>query len=175
MTSTRATRQTRVAIDPETHADVFDATVVDGEHWNGFACPSFTYEQAQRVAAWLERADPEGMNRVYFDSDGSTVLLVEVGDVDDDGRATEDGVWVHRLTPDATGHYGIGAYGWTWQEVPADLPHDPAEIDAALAVAAAKSREYCDVWNTALRAAYADGASAPEAVAAAKAATANLA
>lgn len=161
---TTTLRSTRVGIDPTSHEDVFAATVVDGQHWNGWACPSFAPAEARRVAAWINR---NHLQEGYSDA----VTLVSISD--DDRFATwvdidgED-VYVSVLEDEGNG-FGLGSFGWCWSECD-DLPTEPAEIDAALVAQGAATVVYCETWNTALRAAYAEGSDASGAYAAAQAA-----
>lgn len=160
-------RRARVHIDAHTHADVFEATLF-GEHWNGWECPSFDRVNAEKVIAMVDRwNDDAGQADTEFlwttDRDGVDCLLM----------GTLDGfeMWWEYVGSETEG-YAIGGYSWTWVELDADAPTDPAALDAYLADADAWSARYCEVWNTALHAAYAAGATIPEAGAAARAAVA---
>ncbi len=142
-----ARRATRVAMDPETHADVFPCTVPEGVCWNGWACPTFDLPTAERVVAWQERnGDEYQCFRWTTDRDGARTLLMGYAP-DGDGQPEWEVAGTER------DGFSIGAFCWTWQEV-GDLPTDPAAIDAALAEQNAHVVAYCRTWNAALRASY---------------------
>lgn len=98
-----------------------DGPKVSGVHdpsqrWNGWACPSFSLEAVQGLAAWID-AQPAEMQlerikvedgRVFygcpFDAEGRVIVDIAAW------RWTE-------LPADEQGLYPVGAWGWTWSEV----------------------------------------------------------
>ena len=154
-------RTTRVGIDPVNHTHVFDAEVSD-QRWNGWMCPTFDYETALKVIAWLEGNDGQEDYHKFFwttDRDGQRILM--------QGDSCGDDDWYWDFYEERNG-YSIGSWSWTWQEIEEEAPRDPVMLDAYLKVQMEHTRVYCVTWNTALRAAYAAGASSTEAIATAQ-------
>lgn len=83
----------------------------DRPKWNGYACPLFTREVAQEL---LNAIAPEGWS---YDSAKDQFLVNCDGGGPEEYAAinTEHGVL-----------YGVGAYGWCWEEV--DGPNTPERI-----------------------------------------------
>lgn len=143
----------RVEIDAETHDHVFDALIRTDTRWNGWAIPYFDLPTALRINAMLGRGDDGGT--IFLDSDGRTVIVVEAYNSDREGDPAGEEVYVERHEPlviDGTDRYCIGGYAWTWQEVEADAPTDPAALDAWLTHRIQWSRAYCDAANALNRA-----------------------
>lgn len=163
------TYQGRVEIDAVDASDIFPATLVRGQHWNGFACPSFDLETARKVVEWVEgNQGDDDYHRFTWttDREGGHALLLTNVDGDDQ---------YHEYMGDDDAGYGVGAFSWTWQEVADDMPHDEASINAYLADRRTRTEAYCSLWNATLHAAYAAGASAAEAYKAAARATGTYA
>ena len=82
----------------------------NGDRWNGWATPYFTYEEAQKLQAEFNQGD--GL-RMFYDCQADKFILQYE---DDD----EPYVWKGEdiQTVDGTLHlYGIGAYSHIWDEV----------------------------------------------------------
>lgn len=75
------------------------ACELNGQRWNGWACPRFTRETALQVAAAVERS-------TRWDGD---VLLTTYDESDEDE-------W-ERWEPDAEGFYHVGSWAWCWTVV----------------------------------------------------------
>lgn len=121
----------RVEIDAETHEHVFPAMVRTDVRWNGWACPYFDLDQVRRIAAMVESDE----TRIVVDGDEVTVLS-DYGD----GFEPE-------LVEPVGGLYAVGAWSWTWTELPDDAPDGDAELDAWLARRRVASRAYADAAN----------------------------
>ncbi len=81
--------------------------VLHPDRWNGFACPSFRYEEAEKIAAWTLLA----MKECGEDSD---LVLAFAGQVWH--GYYDEGVWIlDKVETDRYGGYSIGAWGWTWE------------------------------------------------------------
>jgi hypothetical protein len=118
----------------------------NGYYWNGFLIPAIDplacVETLEALnASYAEMGRPE---------DGLAWRWLEDGrlEVTDLSTATEaDGPWVETYSPDADGLYGLGAYGWTWQEdlAPEDDPYAeqqaPTEIGCYLCDSSEPMRE----------------------------------
>ncbi len=81
-----------------------------GETWNGFACPYFTYEQAQDLlGAFVQAGDRDAQ----YDADGDAFMFGNIGE----GPATpEDLERFGLIRVGALELYAIGAFGWCWTE-----------------------------------------------------------
>lgn len=157
-------RPARVHIDAMTHDQVFPCTLpVPPDRWNGWECPTFDRATAERVIAMV--ADDDNPDAQVFlwttDRDGVDCLLM--------GSVDGFEIWWEYVGNDRDG-YTIGAYSWTWSEIPDSAPADDAGLDDWLAAADAWSARYTRIWNKALHEAYARGAAPGEAAAAAQAA-----
>jgi hypothetical protein len=91
---------------PESHFAGFNK----GESWNGFACPYFTFDQAQEiVAAWQAR----GWEARYKPRSDSFVFAVnqdlQTGESDDYEEFSG-------LVVDGEKLYPVGAGSWIWDE-----------------------------------------------------------
>lgn len=88
-----------------------------GSTWNGWACPYFTREAGEALAATLAKtlADCEPEARLWWD-DGKQAFLLVDGNEPDEPQAF--GGEAHTL-PDGTTAtlYAIGHSYWTWDEV----------------------------------------------------------
>lgn len=81
-----------------------------GERWNGFACPYFTFEQAQEVV----RAYCEQGSRAWYDSDEDSFVFEYAVE-----HADELDVFLAEEVADCR-LYLVGAFQWTWHEKPAN-------------------------------------------------------
>lgn len=136
MTTTR--HQSRVEIDATTHDHVFPAMVATDQSWNGWAIPSFDLPTCRRIADMVNTPEDDSTVITF---DGDTVVVTTT-----DGDET----WTDRLDPDDEGLYGLGAFGWTWQELPEGAPTDDADLDAWLAHRTEVSEVHCkaaNAWN----------------------------
>jgi hypothetical protein len=78
-----------------------------GENWNGFACPYFTYDQAQDVVmAWQWK----GCEAFYNSASDEFVFELTVA-----GGTKESDVF-SGLEVEGKRLYPIGAFCWTWTE-----------------------------------------------------------
>lgn len=88
-----------------------DETVVQGSanlgEWNGFACPAFTREQAEKA---LTHSEARGY-RWHYDE----VVDAFVVNHEDDPTDWEPQVF-EGFDHDDMRLYAIGAYSWTWNE-----------------------------------------------------------
>ncbi|MFC0623795.1 hypothetical protein [Kribbella deserti] len=75
--------------------------------WNGWLCPSFDRDVAEKVAAWANE-DPESA-RFTWEGD---VLVYEQPNYPDSEP--------ERIEPDSNGHYSIGAFSWVWSVAKGD-------------------------------------------------------
>jgi hypothetical protein len=85
----------------------------NGDRWNGWATPYFTYEEAQKLQAEFNQGD--GL-RMFYDCQADKFIL----QYDDDD---EPYIWEGEdiQTVDGKLHlYGIGAYSHIWDEVDGD-------------------------------------------------------
>lgn len=86
---------------------------VNGERWNGFEVPLFTFESAKRIIEHLQTDPAVAYAKVVKGWRGPAF---EIKYVDDDDATKYDASEAYL---DATGQllYGIGAYGWCWERV----------------------------------------------------------
>lgn len=88
----------------------FEGYVLDEGGWNGFACPGFTYKEANRLLTALN-ATPD--LTAYFERMGAAV---RVEDRNEDSPEVFEHV-VRETEDDRLVLYPIGAWGWCWSEV----------------------------------------------------------
>lgn len=91
----------------------YEAFVIPGENWNGWACPYFTRSEAEIVVNdqnLKHRQDPEGFPD-WLEWDGDVIAIHN-----EDSTPTT----YERIEPTPDGLYSIGAFGWCWQEVAPD-------------------------------------------------------
>lgn len=87
--------------------------VTQDQHWNGFACPLFSLEEAQRLMALNNHTDFCG--QIAFDAEQDAFLFHEFG-VESEERPD---VYKAVLIGDEK-FYPIGAFSWCWQDVSDD-------------------------------------------------------
>lgn len=110
---------TRVQFDYQPEApDLWFDAYTDGSRWNGWACPLFTREQADKVVTFLntgadEQKAAERGPRARYDAERDA-YIVHFDDGFDDGPDVYAGINV--TTPDGQSLrlYPIGAWGCTW-------------------------------------------------------------
>lgn len=87
--------------------------VTQGQHWNGFACPLFSLEEAQRLMALNNHTDFCG--QIVYDAAQDAFLFHEFG-VESEERPD-----VYKMVLiDGVKFYPIGAFSWCWQDVSND-------------------------------------------------------
>lgn len=97
-------RLTRFSIDAIGEDVLFDGFTT-GDTWNGWACPYFTFEQAQQ----LMRAYEENRMRAWYDQDFDAFSF-KVGN--DDSESDTFSV----IEVEGRKLYPIGAFCWIWEE-----------------------------------------------------------
>ncbi len=104
--------------DDQGDSQRFNAWLRDGEHWNGWACPHFEREEAdrllaaQRAAGFHGRYDPERDAYVFphgFDDPDY--------DPNDPEWAREPDWVFEGMELDGRHVYPIGSWAWTWERV----------------------------------------------------------
>lgn len=83
--------------------------ISQGQHWNGFACPLFSFEEASRLASINNRTDCCGM--LVYDEPKDAFLFY---DIDTDNI---EPVEYASVLVDGQKYYPIGAFGWCWTDV----------------------------------------------------------
>jgi hypothetical protein len=90
--------------------DTFDGDVfegfTEGESWNGWACPYFTFEQAQKVA----ESHKQAIANAWYDEKSDTFNFQMDKDAEDDIEPYE-GVAI-----EGQKFYSIGHSHWVWRE-----------------------------------------------------------
>ena len=87
--------------------------VTQGQHWNGFACPLFSLEEAQRLMALNNHTDFCG--QIVYDAAQDAFLFYEFGVESEEGPDVFNAVLI-----DGKKFYSIGAFSWCWQDVSND-------------------------------------------------------
>jgi len=87
--------------------EIFDG-YTNGEYWNGFACPYFTFEQAQAIVS-ASRA--RGFDARY-DAEADQFTFEMQNSESEDDRDSFPAVKIDNLKV-----YPIGAHCWIWDEV----------------------------------------------------------
>lgn len=121
----------RVCIDATDEDEVFTALVRTDYHWNGWLCPRFDREQAERVAKMVgDNDDPNNPDGVSVRWEGDTVIFFFRSYADEEGYEGE------RYAPDADGMYDIGSMSWTWSEAPEEgYDYEEGEREAEIRIA----------------------------------------
>lgn len=92
----------------ETIGDVQFSGYTDGHTWNGWACPFFPFEQAQRlVAAWIKNGWTAG-----YDIKQDAFLFALA-----DSDAEQDSEIFGAVEVEGRRLYPIGNSSWIWDEV----------------------------------------------------------
>lgn len=81
----------------------FPAVTVEGQYWNGFECPMFTKETADKVMEAVNNYG-DGLSMKY-DAEKDAYIYLEEGYEEESYTAIVKG---------NTKYYPIGAYGWSW-------------------------------------------------------------
>lgn len=114
MTARRDLRPARVAWDSVDGDEGVFAALVAPERWNGWAVPYFTREEGERISAWTvalrEEFGADQVDMVLWHPEHACFVVVS-------GEEAYCTV-VEPITVDGVAYYPIGAYGWTWQEIP---------------------------------------------------------
>lgn len=98
-------RKTKFAL--EMLGDKIFAGYTQGEDWNGFACPYFTFEQAQLLV------------KAYIQSGGRAWYEIELDAFCFEVNTDEGGKIVDSYLPEEIERkkvYPIGAFCWRWEE-----------------------------------------------------------
>jgi deoxyribodipyrimidine photolyase-like uncharacterized protein len=81
--------------------------------WNGFTCPYFEREEAERV---LSASEPNGYRWTY-DADQDAFLVRSEDDPEDYEPEVFAGTEQQTINGDTLTVYAIGAYSWAWLPV----------------------------------------------------------
>jgi hypothetical protein len=86
-----------------------------GENWNGWDCPYFTFEQAQKILKIhneLKRITGE-VAQAYYDFDNDFFAF----------PVADDETEIYKpIVENNKKYYPIGAFTWIWEEVELDFP-----------------------------------------------------
>ena len=96
--------------------------VTQDQHWNGFACPLFSFEEAQRLMALNNHTDFCG--QIVYDAEQDAFLFHELGIESGERPDAYKAVLI-----DGQKFYPVGAFSWCWQDVSDD---DTAQFSAHL-------------------------------------------
>lgn len=100
---------------------IFFHGITPNQCWNGFACPLFTFEEAQRLVALNNASDYCG--HLAYDVEKDAFLFKH----DQEGDEAPE-VYAATLV-DGKKYYGVGAFSWCWRDVSND---DQAQFSASL-------------------------------------------
>lgn len=97
----------------------WDAYVIPGQEWNGWAVPYFTKEQADRLIATIDLIDPGAEMR--YDAERDAYIFTGDPEVMDPEPEVFEGFEVQ-------GHkvYSIGGMSWCWWNVTEDVEQEDA-------------------------------------------------
>ena len=87
--------------------------VTQDQHWNGFACPLFSFEEAQRLMELNNHTDFCG--QIVYDAAQDAFLFHEFGVESEERPDVFKAVLI-----DGEKFYPIGAFSWCWQDVSND-------------------------------------------------------
>lgn len=82
-----------------------------GEEWNGWACPYFEREVAERIAKRYVEMHEDGPDEGYeakYDSERDAFVFYE--------PVYEEPIVFNSVEIDGKKLYAVGAYHWTWRE-----------------------------------------------------------
>lgn len=79
-----------------------------GERWNGFACPYFTFEQAQEIVKAYHARDEQAR----YDAKSDAFVFATMGEQDEREASLFQGLLIEGIKL-----YPIGAFHWMWTEV----------------------------------------------------------
>ncbi len=86
--------------------DMFSGVIFDGytrgEDWNGFACPYFTFEQANQIVAITNE---NGIKAQYIEAEDAFMFVIE--------QETE---MFYPARDEIIKLYPIGAFCWIWNQ-----------------------------------------------------------
>lgn len=85
--------------------EVFDG-YTSGESWNGWACPLFTFDQAERI---VEAFRARGWDASYDESTDQFVFSIEHDSLDEKDSYPPVNVNGRKFYP-------VGAFCWIWEE-----------------------------------------------------------
>ena len=98
----------------EDEDEVFRAAWVEATHWNGFASPWFTYEEARKIAVQSNKLHAEDQYSVYrFEFDPETFVF---NAFDDNYPEEPEPIAFGAAMVDGVPMWGIGAWYWTWND-----------------------------------------------------------
>ena len=83
---------------------LFSAYVDESVRWNGWLCPYFTREEAERVVDALKVG--------VYDAERDAFVVH-----DEDGQPFETFERTALTADDGSALYAVGAYSWSWSEV----------------------------------------------------------
>lgn len=87
--------------------------VTHDQQWNGFACPLFSFEEAERLMALNNHTDFCG--QIVYDAEQDAFLFHEFGAESGERPDTYKAVLI-----DGQKFYPVGAFSWCWQDVSGD-------------------------------------------------------
>ena len=88
---------------------VFDG-FSDGDHWNGWACPYFSRQEAERV---LKASTAIGFQWT-FDEQQNAFSVRNINDPEDAEPESFEGIQMD-INGKTQTLYGVGAYSWIWE------------------------------------------------------------
>jgi len=99
--------------------ELFDG-FTKNEEWNGWSCPYFTFEQAQKVLKSFNQlaavlSDTPG---AYYDPDSDAFVFNVGGEKEAFASVIEDG----------QKYFPIGAFSWIWDEVENNIKRPTTEV-----------------------------------------------
>lgn len=90
----------------------FDAARVADQGWNGWLCPFFSIEEAQRLLTeWNKASDEHCRFVARYDSERDAFGFIEIEAGVDPDACPEQWNWFARCDD---GTYAIGAWCWCW-------------------------------------------------------------
>lgn len=108
MASIREFKQTNFS--NEMLGDIPFEGFTDGETWNGWACPYFTYDIAEGI---LKASESNGY-RWNFDTKADAFFVRHIEDSEDSSPDQFKGIQVV-AADQAVVLYAVGAYSWSWE------------------------------------------------------------
>ena len=98
-------RATKFSID--TYGNRVFEGYSDDQEWNGWACPLFSYEEAQRIAAVCNE---HGGRASYDEQHDRFIFHLNESDLDEPEIYSSEQLEGKKL-------YAIGAFNWIWEEL----------------------------------------------------------
>lgn len=91
----------------------------NGNHWNGFACPSFTKEVCKKICEGINALGYD-FQKAYYDEYSDAFIVTDTNCIENDNpKGIQEEAQGHDIeTEDGILHlYSLGSYNWIWDDI----------------------------------------------------------